>query len=703
MASPASSDSRLGRARGWLWAGCAALLLAACALTSCALTVKLAAPWFTAPNPLPRSLAVPTETAPATRVPLQPASPQASFTATPAGPRGAGSPTPLPAAQNDPIAWATWRALRASQPLIHDRVAVFQRITGQPVTWATPTPHAPLPVGQVQTFYVTDTDGVRAFPIQAELAYATEHAYLWVDTRVPYRRATVERVAREFETHIYPITRAFFGPEASPGIDGDPHLYILFAQGVGGVAGYFSSADALPPQVHEFSNAHEMFILSATMLNDHDATYAVLAHEFQHMIHQNRDPDEAAWLNEGFSELAVLLNGYEHGFFDALYLNDPDFPLLHWPDPSQGSSLPYYGGGFLFTLYFLERFGEQATQALVAEPANSVDGVQAVLDRLAARHPVTGERLTAEALFLDWAIANLLNDPTLEDGRFGYTRRAVRPAEPTARVHDCPAQNLTGEVAPFGVDYIHITCRGTWQVVVHLDPWAPLWPTEPHSGEFAVWSTYGDESDMQLTRAFDFTAVPRGQPLTLTYWTWFDIEDNYDYGYVLISTDGQKWTLLQPPGGTDANPVGNNYGWGYTGQSAGWRHEQVDLSAYAGQRVYIRFEYLTDAAVTHWGWLIDDIAIPEIGYVEDFEAGLGDWEAVGWARAANRIPRTYQVALVLQGPARTEVRYLPVGDDLRVRASLTLGDTWKTATLVLMDTTRYTRFAGAYRLSLQAP
>ena len=639
----------------------------------------------------------------------QPAAPTATPWPTPpwslptaAPPTAAPAPAGSPAPPTDP-AHQTYQALLQARPPLHDPVTVFTRLTGQPVTWHTPTPAAPLPVGTVRTFYVTDTDGVQAFPIQAQLAAVTEHAYVWVDQRVRYDPATAQALAREFEAHIYPTTRAFFGAEPSPGIDGDPHLYILFAQGVGSVAGYFSAADALPPQVHPFSNAHEMFILSASMLDANTDTYAVLAHEFQHMIHQARDPNEEAWLNEGFSELAVLLNGYDRGFFDLLYLRNPDFPLLHWPDPAQGSSLPYYGGGFLFTLYFLERFGEQATRALVAAPANGVDAVEAVLQRIGARHPVTGQPLRAEDLFLDWAIANFLADPDLEDGRFGYTRHRIRPAEPSLRLDRCPQGPVSGEVAPFGVDYITIACRGVWQLEVTLDPWARLWPVEPHSGDFAVWSTYGDSSDMRLTRTFDFTAYPPGSPLTLTYWTWYDIEADYDYGYVLASTDGQTWHMLRPPGGTDRNPVGNNYGWGYTDASGGWVQEQVDLSAYAGQRVQVRFEYLTDAAVNRWGWLLDDLAVPEAGYAEDFETGLGDWQAEGWARATNRIPRAYRAALILQGRGQTQVRYLPITEGLRLQAELPLDGEWRSATLVLMDVTRFTRFPARYRLEVRAP
>ena len=74
----------------------------------------------------------------------------------------------------------------------------------------------------------------------------------------------LKRLADTFETKIYPTDREFFGSEWSPGIDDDVHLYVLYARGLGtSIAGYFSSADELPPQAHQYSNAHEMFMMSA--------------------------------------------------------------------------------------------------------------------------------------------------------------------------------------------------------------------------------------------------------------------------------------------------------------------------------------------------------------------------------------------------------------------------------------------------------
>ena len=72
------------------------------------------------------------------------------------------------------------------------------------------------------------------------------------------------------------------------------------------------------------------------------------------------------------------------------------------------------------------------------------------------------------------------------------------------------------------------------------------------------------------------------EPLTLTYWTWYDIERDYDYLYLLASLDGEKWDMLNTPSGTMIDPTGNNFGQAYNGMSGGsgkarWIQEQVDL------------------------------------------------------------------------------------------------------------------------------
>ena len=48
------------------------------------------------------------------------------------------------------------------------------------------------------------------------------------------------------------------------------------------------------------------------------------------------------------------------------------------------------------------------------------------------------------------------------------------------------------------------------------------------------------------------------------------------------------------------------------GISNGWLEAEVDLSAYAGQRIYIGFNAFSDSSVQRDGWYIDDVALTSV-------------------------------------------------------------------------------------------
>jgi hypothetical protein len=482
-----------------------------------------------------------------------------------------------------------------------------------------------LPVGTQDSFWVLDTDDDEIFQIETTLRYVTDHSYFWIENSIQYNDRKLRELAETFEDQIYPTNRAYFGSEWSPGVDGDPHLYIIYASGLGeSLAGYFSSADEYHPLAHENSNMHETFMLSADNLDlGDDYTYGVLAHEFQHMIHWYQDRNESSWLNEGFSELAVFLNGYDTGGFDFLYTETPDMQLNDWPnDPSQ--TAPHYGASFLYVVYFLDRFGPEATQSLVRHPGNGMSSIDAVLNAMDARDSLTGEPVRADEVFLDWTLAAYLKDDELLDGRYTYNNYREAPqADDTEMIESCPTGLESRDVNQYGVDYIRINCGGDFTLHFEGAIDVEVVPTAPHSGNYAFWSNKGDDSSMTMTKIFDFSNHTGS--LTLTYWTWYDIEEDWDYVYLVSSLDGESWQILPTPSGTDDDPIGNNFGWGYTGLSGlegTWIKEEVDLSEFAGKRVQIRFEYITDASVHAEGFLVDDIAIPEIDYATDFEIGL---------------------------------------------------------------------------------
>ncbi len=586
---------------------------------------------------------------------------------------------------------------------INDFIELAERLEGKEnIPLTVDAPAVPYQLGDSETFWISNSDTDENFEITAILGYETPHAYFWFQEGVSYNENDLRDLAETFESKIYPTNRAFFGSEWSPGVDNDPHLYIVITTGMGDrVAGYFSSADEYHPEAHEYSNAHETFMLNADNIDlDEEFTYGVLAHELQHMIHWYQDRNESSWLNEGFSELAAFINGYDAGGFDYLYTSDPDLQLNDWPN-DQNATSPHYGASFLFVTYFLDRFGETATQALVGHPANGMSSVDAVLADLNITDPQSGSQITADEVFIDWAVTNYLLDENIADGRFGYHNYTDGfDVDPTETLRSCDGETITRDVRQYGADYVRITCDGDHTIKFEGSVQTAVLPEGAYSGSYAFWSNKGDESDMTLTRKFDFT--DHDGPLTLTYWTWFDIEEDWDYVYLEVSSDGETWQILNTPSGTDYDPVGNSYGWGYTGLSgdAGtWIQEEIDLSALAGKEVEIRFEYVTDAAVNGEGLLLDDIAIPEIGYFNDFESDLDDWEAAGFVRIQNVLPQTYRIALITKGN-ETTIEYITLTSDNSAEIPISIGGEVDEVILVVTGTTRFTRQPTAYRVEL---
>jgi immune inhibitor A len=146
-----------------------------------------------------------------------------------------------------------------------------------------------------------------------------------------------------------------------------------------------------------------------------------------------------------------------------------------------------------------------------------------------------------------------------------------------------------------------------------------------YSNNDANWADYRLEHDFDLAGA--------GAPVTFTFWTDYTIEEFWDYAFIEVSTDGgTSWVQLPDMDGVTTNndPNGRlvDYGGlqnGITGDSGGWTQLRFDLSAYAGSSIKLRFRYATDAGFLERGMFVDDVAIDEIGYADDFESGDGGW------------------------------------------------------------------------------
>jgi immune inhibitor A len=552
-------------------------------------------------------------------------------------------------------------------------------------------------LGDSNTFWVTDNQQTPPlqFEVTASVKYITEHAYWWVQESFQVDEDALQRSAERFENETYPTNRAFFGSEWSPGVDSDVHVNI-FMGNVPGVAGYFSASNEYSKLAETYSNEREMFFINLNAIRPgNDYFDGVLAHEFQHMIHWYQDRNEETWVNEGLSELATFINGYGSSNFVGAYSATPDTQLTAWADNPNAASANY-GAGFLFMAYFLQRYGEEMTQAVVANPQNGIAGFNAVL----------AERGFAERfddIFADFLVANYLQDPAVGAGQWGYTNLTPGPATLAERYSVYP-QNKQATVYQYGADYIELTGQGSVAIEFTGSTRVKVVDNDAHSGNYQWYSHRGDDSNTHLTRAFDLRDVSWA---TLNYWTWYDIEEDWDYGYVEISTDGgETWTILQSPHSATDNPSGNAYGPGYTGPSGDggptWLEESIDLSAYTGQEVLIRFEYVTDDAVNHPGWTIDDISIPEIDFYDDAESGPGDWQAAGFVRIDNVLPQRF-LAQVLETGDEIEVKQIPLDETNSGTFTVTgLGDTLDQAILIVSGLTPVTTQPASYEYKLVA-
>ena len=185
---------------------------------------------------------------------------------------------------------------------------------------------------------------------------------------------------------------------------------------------------------------------------------------------------------------------------------------------------------------------------------------------------------------------------------------------------------------------------------------------------------------------------------------WWEIETDYDYGYVMASRDGRKWQLLTGQQTTTTNPSGNSFGAGYTGQSpAGWVTESFDLTPYAGEMVQMRFEYVTDDATNRSGWLIDDVSIPILGYATNFEDDVAGWESNGWLLTDNLLTQKWLLQVMeFDGNQLTNLQRIPVDAEGNAQFDVNdLGD-GRRAVLAISALAPVTTEPATYEFEVQA-
>jgi hypothetical protein len=371
----------------------------------------------------------------------------------------------------------------------------------------------------------------------------------------------------------------------------------------------------------------------------------VFAHEYQHLLESYESPGEVNWVNEGLADYAQTITGYVN---PAPGITQPDYDshiqcflgylriatpfntipreacgpensLTLWEDQGPDEVLADYGAAYSMMQFLSDRYGPDFMTALHREDLDGFEGLQAVLDQF-------GAKTTAEQVLHDWA-AMIALDGVLDDGAKlkGGTATQYRAASLDASVDwSNPHAYDTPGAPPNGSDYVRLRdASGNWlssqdirsitfNGASGLEPAPVEWTVDATEGvpSPSLYSGTGDNFDRSIVRE---VTVPTGSP-SLDFDTLWSTEEGFDSGFVQISTDGGKTytSLVTPQMATElpqADPKIQANLPGYNGESGGWVHQTIDLSAYAGQTVLLGFRYISDINTNGDGWWVDNISV----------------------------------------------------------------------------------------------
>lgn len=470
----------------------------------------------------------------------------------------------------------------------------------------------------------------------------------------------IDYIGNEFDTHIWETDVFHFGNYASRSPEGsgiEGQRAAIFIHNIRDdaywtsyryyIAGYFS------PGLNDEIHLNAVFVDSYnwadrltgdTSTPSHNYLYeGTVAHEFQHLIHHDVDPNEADFINEGMSDMAEQFNygtlGTSSHIGEYLYYHRDS--LIDWKGElaDYGSSVLWQdylwenAGGVKLTTplddrvtsdYENDKFAE--TDAKFSDPGDAFiwnlihdqkTGMDGVADQVGGMDKV-------KALFHDWTLANLLDGKVTEPA-WNYRSLVLNGIDSADMTVDQGlafySSNVNGNVPPTRKNVRRNTATEPWGAYYRTYGGSEPGFTMDFSGRaedgIAPYSGanewYSGQGNM-LERTVERTIADVQANSVLSFQTWFAIEQDWDYGWVEASADGVAWTKLTqlsalPAGASDLN---GSTKWespgGLTGFSDGWQEARFSMGDLSGT-VHLRFRYSTDEGYNEQGWYVDDISL----------------------------------------------------------------------------------------------
>ncbi len=513
-------------------------------------------------------------------------------------------------------------------------------------------------------------DGGTKYFLNYELSFKTftlrsvgENVEIWVANNLAFpsgdtrptpviTQEQVDKLRDEFDSNIYPKDTSFFGTPDT--LDGSNSLLVDFGYFPEGYYGGNDKVIMLVDNIKDenyYDSTYPFFVAGffwQTIENYIDRNiitidtnswetrlestyYGTTIHELQHLIHADNDDAEESWINEGMSTFSEYLGGYGHDASSInFYLDHPENSLVYWDDHYSAATGPEtiadYGQVYLFTLYMNDKLGQEFIRDLALNEKQGIDSVNEVLNAY-------NSNLDFTELYQNFITALVVDSDKVGSGLYNFDSIDLRDLpvdkQGTKRNMTVNFENaLTFEkegVPAWGGDFKVLDFQDKIRSISFdgIDflstPWESV--SDPLGADNQVlWGNEGDEADNILILEADLSNV---ETATLMFDNYIDIEEQWDFGVVQVSTDGGiTWVSLSNEN-TRSDVVEEGYPKikenvpGFTGLYEGWQEETFDLTAYAGQKVLVSFRYLTDWSTNNAGWFIDNIEIPELGFVND--------------------------------------------------------------------------------------
>lgn len=454
-------------------------------------------------------------------------------------------------------------------------------------------------------------------------------------------QAQVDKLKAEFDSNIYPVATDFFGTPDTldgsksplPGMVGLPEGYyegsdkvIMLVDNVQDegwndpsypffVAGFFWQT------LENYTDRNIITIDTNSWETRLESTFfGTTIHELQHLIQADNDGAEETWVNEGMSTFSEFLGGYGHGEGSInFYLDHPENSLVNWDEHGTAATGPEtiadYGQVYLFTLYMYDKFGQEFIREIATD--GTTQGI-ASIDKVLEDY---GTNKTFTELYQDFMTALTLDDDTVsKDYKFDSIDLRELPVGDGVRgktVDFEKAKTFEKEGVPaWGGDFkefdLDRTVRGMKFDGVDFLPLQ--WDTVPNpldASEQVLHANNGDEADQALI----FGATVPADNATLSFEHYYNIEEQWDFATVQVSTDnGETWKSLENEN-TRSDVVEEGYPTikenvpGFTGEKTNWSTETFDLAEYAGQDVLVSFRNLTDWGSNEAGWFVKNIEL----------------------------------------------------------------------------------------------